>query len=143
MILYNKVDGVGIISLNRPKILNPLNSKSFQEISLTLTEVNRDSGIRALVLKGGGNAFSAGGDIKEIESFPPGDVSEFRDFMMVVKKTVLDLKGNIQIPATASVFYSRINPQRMLKRVTPISHSRVFFLPSEGIYVWGNPIPVR
>jgi len=67
-----------------------------------LNEVGRDSEIRSVVLKGEGNAFSAGGDIKEIESFPPGDVSEFQDFMMVVKKTVLDLHS-LEKPVIAAV----------------------------------------
>ena len=70
MILFSKREGVGIISLNRPKILNPLNSQTFQEISSALQDAGRDPDIRAVILKGEGNAFSAGGDIKEIESFP-------------------------------------------------------------------------
>ncbi len=101
-ILLRKENGVGTICLNRPKILNPLNSKCFEEISSALADMSRDSGIRAVILKGEGNAFSAGGDIKEIESFPPGDVVEFRDFMMVVKKTILEIHS-LEKPVIAAV----------------------------------------
>ncbi len=102
MIVFTKENGVGTISLNRPKILNPLNSKSFQEISLALAEIGRDPEIRSVILTGTGNGFSAGGDIKEIESFAPGEVCEFQDFMMVVKKTVLDLHS-LEKPVIAAV----------------------------------------
>ena len=102
MILFAKREGVGIISLNRPKILNPLNSRTFREISSALKDARRDPDIRVVILRGEGNAFSAGGDIKEIESFPPGDVNEFQDFMMLVKKTILDLHS-LEKPVIAAV----------------------------------------
>jgi len=102
MILFSKADGVGTISLNRPKILNPLSSQTFQEVSSALKEIGGDPEIRAVILKGEGNGFSAGGDIKEIESFPAGDVSDFQDFMIVVKKTVLDLHS-LEKPVIAAV----------------------------------------
>lgn len=101
-ILLAKENGVGTICLNRPKILNPLSSKCFQEISAALGGMGRDPEVRAVILKGAGNGFSAGGDINEIESFAPGDVVEFGDFMRVVKKTVLDLHS-LEKPVIAAV----------------------------------------
>lgn len=101
-IIMRKEDGVGVICLNRPKIMNALNSKCFKEISSALAEMSQDSSIRAVILKGEGNAFSAGGDIKEIESFSPGDVVAFRQFMMVVKKTILDMHS-LEKPLIAAV----------------------------------------
>jgi len=92
-ILFTKTEGVGKIVLNRPKAMNPLNLKTFQEISLAAEDARNDPGVRAVILTGSGNAFSAGGDIREIESFPPGDTVLFRDFMLAVKKTVLDLRS--------------------------------------------------
>ncbi len=91
-ILFTKTDGVGEIVLNRPKAMNPLNLKTFQEISLAVEDIRNDINVRAVILTGSGNAFSAGGDIKEIESFPAGEAVMFRDFMLAVKKTILDLR---------------------------------------------------
>lgn len=101
-ILVKKAEGVGTIILNRPKILNPLNAKCFTEISGALEDFRQDATIRAVILTGMGKAFSSGGDIREIESFPPEEPAVFRDFMAIVRKTILDLR-NLEKPVIAAV----------------------------------------
>jgi len=62
------LDGsVGIITLNRPTVLNALNSKLLAEISLALLEFERNADVRAIVITGAGEkAFAAGADIGEL-----------------------------------------------------------------------------
>ena len=65
-ILLDREDGVGIITLNRPDVLNAMNRKLMQELADAVKVLNADDSIGCLVITGTGDrAFSAGGDIHE------------------------------------------------------------------------------
>jgi 2-(1,2-epoxy-1,2-dihydrophenyl)acetyl-CoA isomerase len=66
LILPSVEDNVGTITLHRPEALNAFNLEMAQEILRTLTEFSQDAAVRAIVLRGAGKVFSAGGDIKEM-----------------------------------------------------------------------------
>lgn len=59
-------DGVGIITLNRPKILNALNLQLMDELVSELERLDEDADIRAILLTGNDKAFAAGADINEM-----------------------------------------------------------------------------
>ncbi len=62
-----ETDGrVGIITLNRPKALNALNSALIGELRCALAGFEGDDGIGAIVITGSQKAFAAGADIKEM-----------------------------------------------------------------------------
>lgn len=62
-LLYEKSDGIGIITLNRPKILNALDDTFFKELSIVMDNIAADSEVKAIVLTGQERVFAAGGDI--------------------------------------------------------------------------------
>lgn len=65
-ILVEREDGVGIITLNRPDVLNAMNRKLGAELLDAVKTLDADDAIGCLVVTGAGDkAFSAGGDIKE------------------------------------------------------------------------------
>ncbi len=57
---------VGLITLNRPKALNALNSALMAEVSTALDAFEVDDGIGCVVITGSEKAFAAGADIKEM-----------------------------------------------------------------------------
>ena len=57
---------VGLIRLNRPKELNALNLQLMGEIRDALQDMDKDDGIRAIVITGNERAFAAGADIKQM-----------------------------------------------------------------------------
>ncbi|GAA6006116.1 hypothetical protein JCM11491_002036 [Sporobolomyces phaffii] len=59
--------GVSLITLNRPKALNALNSALFDELNSCLSTLSNDDGVHAVVLTGSSKAFAAGADIKEMK----------------------------------------------------------------------------
>ena len=61
-------DRVGLITLNRPKALNALNSELIGELNQALDGFEADDAIGAMVITGGEKAFAAGADIKEMQS---------------------------------------------------------------------------
>ncbi len=65
-ILTKIEDGVGLITLNRPKALNALNSELIGELISVLEEWDRETSVRCVVLTGSERAFAAGADIKEM-----------------------------------------------------------------------------
>lgn len=66
-ILVEREERVGIITLNRPKALNALNSQVMVEVTTAAAELDDDPGIGAIIITGaGGKAFAAGADIKEM-----------------------------------------------------------------------------
>ncbi|MDH4609115.1 enoyl-CoA hydratase [Pseudomonas sp. BN102] len=57
---------VGLITLNRPKALNALNSQMIDELNQALDRLERDPEIGCMVITGSAKAFAAGADIKEM-----------------------------------------------------------------------------
>ena len=58
----------GLITLNRPKALNALNSELMSELGRALSAFEADEKVGAVVITGSEKAFAAGADIKEMQS---------------------------------------------------------------------------
>jgi 2-(1,2-epoxy-1,2-dihydrophenyl)acetyl-CoA isomerase len=67
-IVYEKLDGVGRITLNRPERLNAINVQMGGELVDALTRMEEDADIRSVVLTGAGRSFCAGDDLKGMET---------------------------------------------------------------------------
>jgi len=67
-IILEKEGKIAIVTINRPKALNALNSETLREINCVIDEVEKDEEILAVVLTGSGEkAFVAGADISEMK----------------------------------------------------------------------------
>lgn len=65
-ILVEQSDGVAIITLNRPEVLNAMNFQLTYELNQAVMAANADEDVGCIILTGSGHkAFSAGGDIHE------------------------------------------------------------------------------
>lgn len=68
-ILLDRADGVAVITLNRPSVLNALSTALLAELAQALVELDKDRSVRAAVLTGAGEkAFAAGADIAEFKT---------------------------------------------------------------------------
>jgi enoyl-CoA hydratase len=66
-LLVERDNAVLVVTINRPNVLNALNSPTLTELSQVIDEAARDEGVRALVITGAGSrAFVAGADINEL-----------------------------------------------------------------------------
>ena len=82
-ILFDVKDGLGLITLNRPKALNALTHGMILELERVIPGWEKDPAIKAVVLRGAGDrAFCAGGDVTNLyrESKNPGSGTLRRDF---------------------------------------------------------------
>jgi enoyl-CoA hydratase len=68
-LIYEKKDGVGKLTFNRPEKLNALSNELIEELSRFIDEAENDGDLRVLVVTGAGEkAFVAGADIQELVS---------------------------------------------------------------------------
>ena len=56
-------DGVATLALNRPHVLNAMDGEMMQQLRPAAEALERDAAVRAVVIRGEGAAFMAGGDI--------------------------------------------------------------------------------
>jgi enoyl-CoA hydratase len=65
-ILLDRIGAVGVVTLNRPKVLNALSPGLIDELGDALAELDGDADIGAAVLTGGPRVFAAGADIGDM-----------------------------------------------------------------------------
>ncbi len=65
---------IGLIQLNRPKVMNALNGPLMNEVGDALEELETNEGIRCIVIHGSEKAFSAGADIDQMSKAMPLDM---------------------------------------------------------------------
>ncbi|MBS0546639.1 MAG: enoyl-CoA hydratase/isomerase family protein [Proteobacteria bacterium] len=92
-ILFEVKNGLGVMTLNRPKVLNSLSYNIILEMERVMPEWERDSKVKAVVLRGAGEkAFCAGGDVaglyREMRDDPNGTLRRdfFRDEYIVNRR---------------------------------------------------------
>jgi len=60
-------DGILLITINRPDVLNATNSRLHWELSRVWREIDDDDQTNVVIITGKGRAFSAGGDLDMID----------------------------------------------------------------------------
>ncbi|MGF6694659.1 enoyl-CoA hydratase-related protein [Metapseudomonas resinovorans] len=65
-LLADQVDGVGVITLNRPEALNALNSALIDDLKSVLDHFEYAASVGCILITGGSKAFAAGADVKEM-----------------------------------------------------------------------------
>jgi len=68
-IIVRQLNGVGVLTLNRPDKLNAWNAEMRGEIIAALKKLDGDAKVAAIVMTGAGRAFSAGQDLAEAHDF--------------------------------------------------------------------------
>ena len=64
-ILVDVANGIGTITLNRPKTLNAFHDEMIHETTAVFKQFGRDDNVRCVVITGNGRAFSSGQDLSE------------------------------------------------------------------------------
>jgi enoyl-CoA hydratase/carnithine racemase len=80
-ILTERLDGVALITLNRPEKLNALSYGLMRELDAELTQIEADETMQVVILTGAGErAFSAGADIHEMAGLSAEALAERQAF---------------------------------------------------------------
>jgi len=97
---FEKELPLAFITINRPEVMNALSNALTEELGQVFAEVEKDEGIRVLIITGAGEkAFMAGADIKELQE---------RDFVLGRKQTrrrqeVFNMLAEMPIPVIAAI----------------------------------------
>lgn len=98
--LYEEKDHIAVITLNRPRALNAMNSQMLDELTEALAKAEENKNIRCVILTAAGDrAFTAGGDIKEEVRLNPDTAYEFSERG---KKCILSIL-NHRVPVICAV----------------------------------------
>ncbi len=83
---------VGVITLNRPKVRNALNSQLMDEIVQALLKFDEDPRVTVVVLKGAGGTFCSGHDFAELHGKPLTDLRRTFGKSVQVLQTITAIK---------------------------------------------------
>lgn len=77
-VILEKEDHLAIVTINRPKALNALNSETLNDLNVVLDDLEKDNNIYAVILTGAGEkSFVAGADIAEMKDLNEEQGKEF------------------------------------------------------------------
>ncbi|MCU1428350.1 MAG: enoyl-CoA hydratase/carnithine racemase [Actinomycetia bacterium] len=69
---------VALLTLNRPEARNAISPEVSQEMAATLDDIEQDPSVRAVVLTGAGDVFSAGADLKVVAQGRAADIARVK-----------------------------------------------------------------
>src|ERR1700759_939919 len=99
-VLYEKKDVIAYVTVNRPKVLNALNTPTWKDLRTAFEDARDDVKVRGVILTGAGNkAFIAGADISELAKVTAFGAEQSSRF----GQEVLDLIENLGKPVIAAI----------------------------------------
>jgi enoyl-CoA hydratase/carnithine racemase len=99
-VLYEKKGAIAYVTVNRPKVLNALNTPTWKDLRTAFEDARDDTAVRGVILTGAGNkAFIAGADISELAHVAAFEAEQSSRF----GQEVLDLIENLGKPVIAAV----------------------------------------
>src|SRR5437588_2135999 len=97
---YAKKGTIAYVTLNRPKVLNALNRRTWEDLQEAFEDAREDSAIRGVILTGSGDkAFIAGADIGELSRVTAVEAESSSSF----GQGVLNLVENLGKPVVAAI----------------------------------------
>jgi len=99
-VAYEKKSAIAYVTVNRPKVLNALNTPTWADMRTAFEDARYDDSVRGVILTGvGDKAFIAGADISELAHATALEAEESSRF----GQKVLDLIENLGKPVIAAV----------------------------------------
>jgi enoyl-CoA hydratase len=99
-VLYEKRNGIAYVTLNRPKVLNALNTPTWTDLKTAFEDAKADPAIHGVILTGAGDkAFIAGADIGELAHVGAYEAEQSSRF----GQGVLDQIENLGKPVIAAI----------------------------------------
>ena len=80
---------IGHIILNRPESFNALNAEMLEQLLKIVTDIERSSDYRAIIISGSGNNFAAGADLKRISEM---DTESFEAYIRLIQEVTWKLE---------------------------------------------------
>ena len=88
-IIYEKEDGIALIRLNRPQVLNAMNRQLWIDFTAALDDAGADPDVSALIITGEGRAFSTGADLKDSKNRTPEAYRAYLEGLQETSRKIL------------------------------------------------------
>ena len=98
-VIVEQKEHVGVITLNRPEVMNTFSSEMAKELNQALIQFDNDKEVRVVVVKGAGKAFSVGIDVSEFFGKSQREYKEWVGLMEQMNHVIAYMKK----PVIASV----------------------------------------
>ena len=99
-VILEKEGHLAVVTINRPKALNALNSQTLKDLDVVLEDLEKDNDIYAVILTGAGEkSFVAGADISEMKDL---NEEQGKEFGALGNKVFLRLE-NLNKPVIAAI----------------------------------------
>lgn len=98
-LLFSRQGGIATLQFNRPAAMNALDVPTAQALLAAVKDIAADSSVRAVLLKGAGRAFVAGGDLATLRADPAQGA---KDLLTPLNEALVLLQG-INAPVIAQV----------------------------------------
>lgn len=102
-IVYEWIEGVAKITLNRPDVLNCVNRPMAVELQSALDEADSDESVRAILLTGAGRAFCAGQDLEEAVPKDGSEPPSIKEIVRVSYNPIIRRIRKIERPFICAV----------------------------------------
>lgn len=105
VLLRSRDGGIETLTLNRPDSMNALNDDLRDALLSAFAEVREDDEVRCLVLEGAGPGFCAGGDLDQMRSRDPEEVTaqEYYELLVETSQTLSSGLYDLPVPTVAKV----------------------------------------
>ncbi len=131
-VLVEVIDGIGVVTVNRPRALNALSSDVVEALDSAVHEIERNAEVSVVVITGAGErAFVAGADIREMAAMSPAAARAFSErghrlisFMELMKKPIIAavngyaLGGGLELALACDFIYASEKAKLGLTEVT-------------------------
>ena len=102
-ILYEITDRVGILTLNRPEVMNAFGGTMREDLLQMLQQAEADKNVRCVVITGAGRAFCAGGDVASMAEMQAKNEASVIPQRMKIGGQVVNLIRSMAKPVIAAV----------------------------------------
>ena len=91
-ITVESAGGLGIVTLNRPEVMNAINQRMIDELRATLSWLDQSHEVRVVLLTGAGKAFQAGADIAALARMTPLELLRYNEGLVRVNAALEKLR---------------------------------------------------
>ncbi|MBN2285909.1 MAG: enoyl-CoA hydratase/isomerase family protein [Tissierellales bacterium] len=91
-IKFERIENIAFVKMNRPEVLNAINTEVLKELEEAISEIKADSDILAVIITGEGRAFVAGADISEMNHMSADEAKVFSNYGNKIFREIETLK---------------------------------------------------
>lgn len=102
-ILYEVIDRIATITLNRPEVMNALGGAMREDLLARLQQAEQEPAVRCVIVTGAGNAFCAGGDIANMTEMQSKNDASILQQRMTLGGKVVQFIRHMSKPVIAAI----------------------------------------